>query len=316
MPVDVVRNFGASAPMALADGGGPREAGDASSVASVPADGLPAGAGAADAVTSDAIPAFDNLVVAIDGSTLAAAAAAVPSAGRVLVTLMPPHLPLRHKATLHRLLTLLAERAPRGHFDFLQFLGAEDDPAARAACTDAGFTPIATLVYMERAPTRPQPEPQTPTGLGLIVYDANTHARFARAILASYENSRDCPALAGLRDIQTVIAAHKGAGEFDPQNWFCLVNLASNTELGVLLLADLPEAGAMELVYVGLTPTARGKRLGDYLLRLAVSRLDLNRHTRMLLAVDAANTPAVGLYHRHGFSEITRKVAMMLDLRR
>ena len=34
-----------------------------------------------------------------------------------------------------------------------------------------------------------------------------------------------------------------------------------------------------------------------------------------MLAVDAANAPALRLYHRHGFRDLYRKLALMRDLR-
>jgi ribosomal protein S18 acetylase RimI-like enzyme len=71
----------------------------------------------------------------------------------------------------------------------------------------------------------------------------------------------------------------------------------------------------MELVYIGLSPAARGVGLGDYLVRLAMAKTAQSGLRVLTLAVDSVNTPAIRLYHRHGLSEVQRRHAMIKDLR-
>ncbi|HSV13144.1 MAG TPA: GNAT family N-acetyltransferase, partial [Tepidisphaeraceae bacterium] len=139
-----------------------------------------------------------------------------------------------------------------------------------------------------------------------------THAAFAAAIIASYENSLDCPPLNGIRDVEDIIAGHKAAGEFDPADWFVLMH--HEAPVAVLLLSRTIHGDAMELVYLGVAPQARGHGLGDHLMRIAAHRMIERKIRRMTLAVDNLNTPALRLYHRHGLQRVASKLAMMRRL--
>jgi len=184
------------------------------------------------------------------------------------------------------------------------------DTATAAAYTGLAFHPVAELLYLQRAVRKSAPEPAVPPGLHLDRYSPATHAGFAAAILASYRESLDCPPLNGVRDIEDVLAGHKSAGEFDPSDWFLLSD-GDRSPLGVLLLSRTGTGDGMELVYLGLAPAARGRGLGDYLVRLAEARSAAAKAKHLSLAVDALNGPALSLYHRHGMQEIARKRALM-----
>jgi ribosomal protein S18 acetylase RimI-like enzyme len=150
-------------------------------------------------------------------------------------------------------------------------------------------------------------------------YSPALHERFAQTILASYGGSLDCPGLNGIRDIEDVIAGHKATGEFDPRLWFLLESGDGRDQgaaAGVLLLSRLPHADNVELVYLGLTPAARGKGLGDVMMRQALHAVAAEGLSRLSLAVDSTNTPALHLYYRHGMQRIGSRVAMIRALRR
>jgi mycothiol synthase len=173
-----------------------------------------------------------------------------------------------------------------------------------------GFAFVADLLYLQRAVRRSSPIPAPPPGVRLVNYSADTHAAFAITIAASYEDSLDCPPLNGIRNMADVIAGHQAAGEFDPADWF-LATDDRGTPLGVLLLARTTAGDGMELVYLGLTPAARGRGLGAFLVRLAEARAAAAKLRHLTLAVDSANAPAINLYHRHGLQQIAVKRALM-----
>ena len=85
--------------------------------------------------------------------------------------------------------------------------------------------------------------------------------------------------------------------------------------LGVLLLSAVPHADIVELVYLGVPPAQRGRGVGDLLMRQAAATVAASKHSRLSLAVDAGNLPALKLYWRHGLQAIGRKVALIRDLR-
>jgi ribosomal protein S18 acetylase RimI-like enzyme len=122
--------------------------------------------------------------------------------------------------------------------------------------------------------------------------------------------------------MEDVIAGHKASGEFDPGLWFLLTETfadgnvpARRVPRGVLVLGKLPRTDAVELVYLGLTPAARGRGLGAMVLRHALGTVARIERARLTLAVDSANVPALKLYYRQGMQQIATKVAMMRDLR-
>ena len=60
----------------------------------------------------------------------------------------------------------------------------------------------------------------------------------------------------------------------------------------VLLLSRIPHSDAMELVYLGLSPEARGKGWGDLMMREAMHRVAADGRKKLTLAVDSINAPA------------------------
>lgn len=192
------------------------------------------------------------------------------------------------------------------------------DSPSRAFLESHGFRRIAQLDYLNvlvRANLSPPPDLRP--GLIWETYSPQTHGHFAAAILASYERSLDCPALNGLRDINDIIAGHQATGQFDPNLWFVLRDTArppADQSLGVLLLNTTPRSDAIELVYLGIAPAARGHGLGDLLMKRALYEVSQRSHSLLSLAVDAANPPALKLYHRHGLQKFYSKVALMREL--
>jgi mycothiol synthase len=173
-----------------------------------------------------------------------------------------------------------------------------------------GFSTVATLIYLQR-PITPAPAPHWPDNARLLCYSAHTHALFAQTIEQSYINSLDCPALHDRRSIDDVIAGHKAAGEHDPNLWYCVVDAHGNG-LGVLLLSIVGAGQGMELIYLGLTPAARGCGLGDALMQHALYVSYALELPSLTLAVDDGNIPAIKLYQRHHLTEIHRRIALML----
>jgi ribosomal protein S18 acetylase RimI-like enzyme len=183
------------------------------------------------------------------------------------------------------------------------------DAAGKTVFAAAGLAQLATLTYMERRPPLQPPAFTLPSDLLLEPYHAATHEIFKKAIAASYEQTLDCPAMSGMRDMDDVIEGHKAVGLFDPQLWGVLTRWGKPA--GCLLLAEIPARRALELVYLGLAPEARGQRLGR-LLMTRVLAIAARRHFEVAtLAVDASNGPAVRLYRRCGYTSVAQRVAMI-----
>jgi mycothiol synthase len=194
------------------------------------------------------------------------------------------------------------------------------------------FEPLAELIYLERAVHR-APQEQPPLGFAWETYSSSNHDDFARAVTATYAGSLDCPRLNGRRDIEDVLAGHKAAGEFDPKLWFLLRKQGSSTRsrqgpstssgqnddrdslAGVLLMSRSTRTDAVELVYLGLQPAYRGRRLADAMMRHAFATVAAIGSRRLSLAVDSNNVPALRLYRRHGMTQVCSRLALLRDLR-
>jgi mycothiol synthase len=102
-----------------------------------------------------------------------------------------------------------------------------------------------------------------------------------------------------VRHIDDVLAGYRATGEFDPQRW--LIVRQAGQDVGCLLLAVHPETDQWELVYLGVTPAARGAGLGRQIVRHAQWMCQRGGARQLVLAVDADNTPALKLYASAGF---------------
>lgn len=204
------------------------------------------------------------------------------------------------------------------HFDdadlaMMQTLVDPADSRQIALYQQAGFQRLARLVYLEGFSGRdgwtlPSPDWQ------LITYSPQQHKLFATAIAASYDQTRDCPALSGVRSVEDVIQSHKAVGEFNPADWFCLLH--NSEPAGVVLLARVPASDAMELIYIGLATTARGQGIGTRLMRLALSQAAERGCSRLTTAVDASNEPAMRMYLRVGMQRTASRLALIRIVRR
>jgi ribosomal protein S18 acetylase RimI-like enzyme len=86
---------------------------------------------------------------------------------------------------------------------------------------------------------------------------------------------------------------------FDPQRW--LIVGEGRHDIGCLLLADYPRDDQWELVYMGLVREARGRGLGAAIVRHAQWLARQAERSRLVLAVDADNWPAIAVYVACGF---------------
>lgn len=255
-----------------------------------------------------------DLWIAVEQDRLAWVLLPILSPGRTMLLLGPGTLPASADP---RAVGALAETVCT-HFagqdiHLAQVLLDGREPAIGQAYQSAGFTPLAELIYLERKLRGALPEPQLDEGLTLLNYSPQNHGLFADAIPRSYRDSLDCPGLNGLRDVDDIIAGHQGTGEFDPALWFVLLD--HGQPAGVLLLTRTSQSDALELVYLGLAPQARGRGLGDLLLRLALACAAQAGATSLTLAVDSRNAPALKLYYRHGLRRIGARHALIRSLR-
>ncbi len=180
--------------------------------------------------------------------------------------------------------------------------------------TQAGFNRLATLSYLQMGPVanRSDLTDLLPTDLQIRTWNQTNIPLFERAILDSYIQTLDCPGLVGVRDISDVLEGHRAAGTFTPGWWFVLMK--DENPAGVMLLSPLTDKTTVEVVYLGLHPDYRGKKIGEKLLNGAQGIAFRFGYRNLSLAADENNPGAIKLYTRLGFRPYTRKVAMILVL--
>lgn len=191
----------------------------------------------------------------------------------------------------------------------IQALVSPVEPLEQQALAEAGMGELATLEYMQRSVPRSADPPDWPDDVQLLSYRDELRDQFIAALDASYEQTLDCPGLRGLRPTAEVLAGHQATGTFDPAAWTLLRR--DGEPVGVMLLNPVPEQQSLELVYLGLAPSARGRGLARRLMQRALQLAAAARARRIALAVDHANTPATRLYRAAGFYRIARKLAMI-----
>jgi mycothiol synthase len=258
---------------------------------------------------------FDGLHVALQGAKTVSAMLPIISPGRTMLLLCPSGGQGKvTDAATGQLIDPVCQYGRTHDIELAQTLVDPQDTALEQTFSAGGFTRMAELHYLHGQASADAAMPRLPDGLAWTTYSAETRALFGQTILDSYQNSLDCPALNGRRSIDDIIAGHQASGSFDPQLWFLLRE--GETALGVLLLSESLRSDAVELVYLGLSPAARGRKLGELMMRQTFAMVAQRKLPRLCLAVDSLNTPALKLYYRHGMQRIASKFAMLRDLRK
>lgn len=204
-----------------------------------------------------------------------------------------------------------------GDVHLAQALLPIEDLARRESFEEAGYTHLTNLLYLVRETQDVLDEPATRLTLLLPLTESDFAAGLAefRAVLEqTYVDSKDCPAIKELQGLDDAIANYQGIGQFSPDNWFLVRR--DQIAVGTLILAEHGSGAnlTVELVYVGISPRARGQQLGGEVVRHALRIACERGATRMVLAVDAANQPALGMYAACGFGVWDERAVMVRRL--
>ncbi len=108
------------------------------------------------------------------------------------------------------------------------------------------------------------------------------------------------------------MAGYRALGTFDPAHW--LLVSEGPDDVGCVLLADHPSSDQAELVYLGVVPEARGRGIGLAMTRHAQWLAHCAGRGQLVVAVDAANTPALDVYAESGFVGWDRQSVFLREL--
>ncbi|MHC4399176.1 MAG: GNAT family N-acetyltransferase [Planctomycetota bacterium] len=223
--------------------------------------------------------------------------------------LWPPRLvPEEPAATARQLLARGTEflTKERVHVAYALLRGSAEEDAALLC--HVGFEPLAELLYAVSVKDD-FPVEAPSTTLEFEPYATSDRGRLIRVVEATYESTLDCPGLNDVRQTADVLAGYRAIGVFEARRWRIVRN--GGRDVGCLLLTDHPNLGSWELIYMGLVPSARGNRWGKDIARYAQWLTGRAGRDRLMLAVDAANGPAVRMYESVGFRRFDRRNAYL-----
>ena len=236
------------------------------------------------------------------------------SPGKVAMILTSPCTPETALSdAVTQALELLEQRARHAGLAILQSLIPRDCAARAQVLSKAGYAFLADMRYLVlEVPRSLPPQPQH---ADVVVEDYRSvdETAFRNTLGRTYQGSLDCPGLNGLRTMEEIVLSHRHTGIHDPRLW--LIAKVGDDPVGVALLTHVPLQSAMEIVYVGVVPEARGRSYGSYLVRLAIENAVRTSSAHLMLAVDHRNHYARKIYSSFGFRETDRRHAWTRMLR-
>jgi ribosomal protein S18 acetylase RimI-like enzyme len=195
--------------------------------------------------------------------------------------------------------------------ELAQALTSADDELTGTLFELGEFTRVADLCYLA-AEASEFPSRAAALPFEMQPFTAGDEERLCRLIDRTYVGTLDCPQLDGQRSTADVIAGYRAVGEFKPTLWH-FARLGSE-DVGCILVNLHPDANHAELVYLGLVPAYRGRGWGLFLTRQAQWLARQAGAERLVLAVDAANRPALGMYEEAAFAPFDRRAVWIKRL--
>ena len=218
--------------------------------------------------------------------------------GRTAVATRPALVAEEETPLAQQLLERAVSHLATQHVQLVQALAERDRGPEAELWTAAGFQHAADLLYL-MSPASAFPDAPPAASLTFTPYSPEHHQRLVRVVEQTYVDSLDCPALDAARQVDDVLAGYRAIGSFDPARW--LMASDATGDVGCVLLADYPAGNEWELVYLGVVPEARGRGFGLAMTRHAEWLARCAGRERLVVAVDAANAPALDVYAKAGF---------------
>ena len=240
-----------------------------------------------------------GLFVALRGERMCGAAWGQRQPGNTAVFWPPQLVPGELQEVGHQLASAVVAELDRAEIAMTQVLLPPGDVDHVNVISAAGFRHLADLLYLSWEVGQPAAQSAAKSELAFLPFDPSQPARLSALIECTYEGSLDCAALNGTRHIDDVIAGYRATGRYRAENWLTVQH--DGQDIGVLILADHPQARHWELVYMGLIPEVRGCGWGREVAQYAQTLAEDAQVERIVLAVDAENEPALRMYRTAGF---------------
>ena len=247
----------------------------------------------------------EPLYIALRGERLCGAAWGQRQTGNIALFWPPQLVPGEDDQTALQLAKSVIRVLDDTAIEMTQVLLPSSDAEAAPILQAVDFHHLAELLYMSCEADRFPTGPPTASELEFEAYSGAKRGRVMAIVERTYERTLDCVGLNGMRTINDVITGYQGTGVFRPENWRIIRRCGQ--DVGVLLLTDHPQARHWELMYMGLVPESRGQGCGAAITQYAKWLARSAGVERIVLAVDAANTPALRMYRTAGFEMWDRR---------
>ena len=254
-----------------------------------------------------------GMLVARDERELRGALFYQPVAGASGLIWLPQTQPAPMAEVEDQLVNFACRRLSKQGAKLVQSLLSPEESSLGASLERNGFSHITQLRYLRHDLQFSPRFFQSPDALSYQTYASCVAEQFHQTLLRTYEATLDCPEVNDVRKIEEIIAGHKSQGRYDPESWW----LASHQgqPVGVLLLAEVPDLKSWDLLYLGVTPEARGKGFGRELARKALWEARAAEAPQLTLSVDARNQPALNLYESVGFEPYDQREVFLRILK-
>lgn len=271
--------------------------------------------------------ASQRLIGAFVAGGLVAAVWIEPLSGRSAVLWPPREIGAADESVLHALLRESMRAMALDGVSWAQCLIKSPTPIEQALLEEVGFSRLGSLFYLfcpvsasegagelhscrdgglsAASSSFRDGEPPQESGLEFVEVTPGDRARLASIIEGSYQETQDYPQLNGLRGVDEVLESYESIGCSGTSLW--RIARFGGKEIGCLLLADHPDDGNLELVYMGVLPRFRGFGWGKSLAAHACLVAGQRSRQRVVLAVDANNMPALRIYRSLGFSAVEQR---------
>ena len=247
---------------------------------------------------------LDGLLEARRGERTVGIAWGSVMGGRAALVWPPQLVAGEEESTAQALFQALDTWMQANHIQLANAFLADDQSLDARRLTAANYSRAAEILYLVSDQSS-FPDSPVLTDLQFEPFSEDKQERLAAIVEQTYEGTLDCPSLDGKRDIADVLAGYQESGVYDPQRWFLVRH--GGDDIGCLLLTDHPAENQWELIYQGIIPAARGQGFGLAMTRHAQwLTCDANR-SRLVLAVDAENQPAISAYTTSGFQQWDRR---------
>jgi GNAT superfamily N-acetyltransferase len=171
-----------------------------------------------------------------------------------------------------------------------------------------GFEYISKLVYMSIIRSMYQLD-ENVTQLKFVPMKPNELKQMIDIVDLTYQNTLDFPKMLGISTAEDIVMNYTNVSVFRSELWFFIYNNTTHGDkpIGSLILTTFPEAGEMELTYMGLIEEARGYGYGAEIIRYAESIAEREQSAILLASADQQNQPAIRSYMNAGLDVYDRK---------